>query len=117
MLLPVFVLVGLLTIALAIPMALRKVPPNGLYGLRVRATMADESVWYEANARSGRDLIVVGSLFVVVSVVLSRLGLSETTYSSVCGAVLGIALVVAALRGWLLAEKLLRGRPSGPGSR
>ena len=35
MLLPVFTLVGLLIVAMAIPMVLRKVPPNGLYGLRV----------------------------------------------------------------------------------
>jgi uncharacterized membrane protein len=112
--LPVFLFVGLLTIAMAIPMVLRKVPPNGLYGLRVRATIADPVVWYEANARSGRELILVGTAFVCLSVVLSRLGLSEAAYSTACGVFLVVTLVVVAIRGWLLAERLLRDRPSGP---
>ena len=92
MILPVFMLVGLLTIALAIPRALRKGPPNGLYGLRVSATLADRGVWYEANARSGRELIVVGCAFVCVAWSLSRLGLSGATYSATCGAFLLVAL-------------------------
>ena len=42
----------------AIPLALRKVRPNVVYGFRTRATLADEGVWYEANAYFGRLLIV-----------------------------------------------------------
>ena len=48
----VFALTGLLLAGLAVPLMRRRVPPNGLYGLRVAATFADEEVWYEANARS-----------------------------------------------------------------
>jgi uncharacterized membrane protein len=61
---------GLLFIGISAPLALRRVPPNGWYGLRVPSTFADEWVWYEANAMSGRDLIVVG-----VMLVLAGLGL------------------------------------------
>jgi hypothetical protein len=61
-----FLLVGLflfgalVVIALALPLMQRRVPPNGLYGLRVSATLSDEWVWYEANAASGRDLLKLG---------------------------------------------------------
>jgi uncharacterized membrane protein len=42
----------------AIPLALRKVRPNVVYGYRTRATLSNEDVWYEANAHFGRGLIV-----------------------------------------------------------
>jgi len=46
-----------LLILLALPLALRKVPRNVAYGFRTRATMADDQIWFEANAHFGRGLI------------------------------------------------------------
>jgi uncharacterized membrane protein len=43
--------VGVVMVLLSLPMALRRVPPNHFYGLRVPATFADQWVWYEANDR------------------------------------------------------------------
>jgi uncharacterized membrane protein len=62
-----FTILGLsfVLILVAIPLALRKVGPNVVYGYRTRATLASEDVWYEANAYFGRSLIVaclLGSL-------------------------------------------------------
>jgi uncharacterized membrane protein len=47
---------------LAIPLWMRLVPPNVLYGVRTRATMADETLWYDVNAACGRDLAMAGAL-------------------------------------------------------
>ena len=71
---------GLLLVALAIPLMLRRVKPNDVYGLRVAATFADEWVWYEANALSGRDLMVLGVIQTSLAVVLPLLGAAETAY-------------------------------------
>jgi uncharacterized membrane protein len=49
---------SLVLILVAIPLALRKVRPNVVYGYRTRATLSDEDVWYDANAYFGRCLIV-----------------------------------------------------------
>jgi hypothetical protein len=46
-----------LLILVAIPLALRKVPRNVAYGFRTRATMADDEIWFKANAHFGRGLI------------------------------------------------------------
>jgi hypothetical protein len=46
-----------LLILVAIPLALRKVPRNVAYGFRTRATMANDDIWFEANAHFGRGLI------------------------------------------------------------
>jgi hypothetical protein len=53
---------GPLLFLLAIPLWMRMVPRNVLYGVRTRATMADEALWYDVNAACGRDLAVAGAL-------------------------------------------------------
>jgi hypothetical protein len=49
------------------PLMRRKVPPNRWYGIRLRSTLADERLWYAVNARSGRDLLVVGTTVVFLA--------------------------------------------------
>ncbi len=59
---------GLLTIlgcsvlmaVLAVPLMLRKVPRNRIYGFRSKATLRDDRMWYEANAFFGRGLFAAG---------------------------------------------------------
>jgi hypothetical protein len=47
-----------LFIVLAIPLILKKVPRNCLYGFRVKATMENDFVWYETNAYFGRGFLM-----------------------------------------------------------
>jgi uncharacterized membrane protein len=60
---------GLMIVALAVPLARRRVPPNRWYGIRLPSTLADEAMWYECNARAGRDLVVVGTLVTLLALV------------------------------------------------
>ena len=62
--------VGPVLILVAIPMILRWVPPNRLYGFRVWATLHNESVWYDANVLAGRHLLALGLLLVALDFVL-----------------------------------------------
>ncbi len=61
---------GLLLAGLSVPLILQKIPPNGLYGLRVRATMEDPRLWYKVNAYAGRRLLVVGLLTAFGAIIL-----------------------------------------------
>ncbi len=45
---------------LGLPLALRKVPPNGVYGFRTRTTLQGPSFGYPVNAFYGRCLLVAG---------------------------------------------------------
>jgi uncharacterized membrane protein len=65
---------ALLLIALAVPLRLRRVPPNRFYGVRTRATFADENTWYDVNARSGQDLLVAGVVSLAGIFVIDALG-------------------------------------------
>ncbi len=44
--------------ALNIPLVLRKVPPNAIYGFRTRRTLSDTKVWYPANVFAGWAMLV-----------------------------------------------------------
>jgi hypothetical protein len=55
-----FVFSDLLLTVLAVPMRMRKIPPNGWYGSRVKKTMENHDIWYPVNAYSGKWLLAVG---------------------------------------------------------
>jgi hypothetical protein len=57
---------AILLIAIAVPLWLRRIPPNLLYGVRFRSTLADDAVWYEINARAGRNLFGIGSGYLLL---------------------------------------------------
>lgn len=106
-----FIGTGVLLIALSIPLIRRRVRPNALYGLRVPATLSDEVVWYEANARSGRDLCILGCVQVLVAVVLAIVpGISLDTFVLVNTAVVAGGALIAAVLGWRRANHLLASR-------
>jgi hypothetical protein len=56
----VFLFSGLLLAVLSVPMIMGKIPPNGLYGFRVKKTMENPEIWYPINAYSGKWLLATG---------------------------------------------------------
>jgi len=66
---------GVLLAVCGVPMWLRKVPPNRVYGFRTPRTLSDREVWYEANAIAGRALFYGGLLTMVFGLVDYALGL------------------------------------------
>jgi len=115
----IFASVGTLFILLGFPLARRRVRPNGLYGLRTPATFVHEQVWYEANAVSGRDLMALGAMLIVLSLGLPYvLHLSGRGYVYVYTAFLLIGVLAVGVRGWRKADRLWRERrsPGGGGA-
>jgi uncharacterized membrane protein len=62
--------IGPVLVLLSIPLIFRWVPRNRFYGLRIPATCSNESVWYDANALSGRHLFLLGVFMVALEFVL-----------------------------------------------
>ena len=106
---------GLLLLLLGWPLARRRVRPNLLNGLRVRATLADERVWYDANAVTGKDSMLFGALFTAMALVLPRVGVVGGTYAAICLTVLGMGTVILMVRGWRFANRLGREHQDGLG--
>jgi uncharacterized membrane protein len=54
---------------MALPLALRLVGPNRVYGFRTKATLSDRDVWFSANAFAGWALFlaaIVGATLVTL---------------------------------------------------
>ena len=108
---------GCVIIALAIPLLLRRVPPNHFYGLRIPATLQDEQVWYAANAASGRDMLVLGLLVLLMAVVRPWFAWRADTYLLGWSMAVAVGMIVLAFVGWARANRMLRERQREPGPR
>ena len=102
-----------LFVALSIPLILRKVPPNHVYGYRTRATLSADALWYEANAYFGRRFVAASVLAAVTAVALYLWGgVSPGVYLKVSTALLIAPVAVAGLlttrfvRCWLAGDRL-----------
>jgi uncharacterized BrkB/YihY/UPF0761 family membrane protein len=69
-LLALYAFSGLLLAGLSVPLILHKIPPNGLYGFRVRSTLENPQLWYKVNAFAGRRFLVVGLVTAVGVIIL-----------------------------------------------
>jgi hypothetical protein len=49
-----------LTALLSVPLILRKVPMNRVYGIRIRKAFVSQQNWYEINAYGGKLLLIFG---------------------------------------------------------
>jgi len=107
---------GVVFVGLGIPLAQKRVAPNHWYGLRVPATLADETIWYEANARTGKDLLwlagivlfVGGLIYVVEMPVWFEILI---WFIVVMGGVIGMLV-----RNWRFANQLLEASKSSAGN-
>jgi uncharacterized membrane protein len=87
---------GLLLIAAGIPLWLRRVPRNALYGVRFASTLSDDQIWYEINARCGRDLVGIGAGYLVLLAAALLFGRSWSIAFRLLGPtlILVVALIV-----------------------
>ena len=55
---------------ISIPLILRVVPPNGIYGFRTASTQSNSAIWYPANAFMGWALLVAAAISATVLLIL-----------------------------------------------
>lgn len=82
----------------SLPLVFRKVPRNGFYGYRTRATLGSDFVWYEANAYFGWRFLIASAVTCIAAVFLYRSGALESgTYLRASFALLIAPVLLAAL--------------------
>ncbi|NTV37014.1 MAG: SdpI family protein [Anaerolineaceae bacterium] len=97
---------GILLSALSIPLILRKIKPNGLYGFRVKQTLEDPTLWYAVNTYAGKRLFVAGICTSFTAAILYLVpGLSLDAYALACLAVTFIVLVIGITQSVLFMKK------------
>ena len=104
-----YIPMGVLFVAIGVPLMRRKIAPNSLYGFRVRRTLEDPEVWYDANEFTGRCLIWLG-----IGLILSSLALyfvpdiSPVAYVTACGVILLVGVAVSVLLSFRHLNRITR---------
>ena len=94
-LLGMFIVTGMLLAGLSIPMILKRIKPNGLYGFRVKQTLENPDIWYPVNSYSGKWLLATGIFQICAAIMLYFIpAISLDQYSL---AVLGIFVLAFAI--------------------
>jgi hypothetical protein len=100
---------GLLTASLAVPLMRRKVGPNALYGFRVRRTLEDPAIWYDANAFAGRCLFYVGIGTGLACLALYGIpAVDPIAYAVACPTILLVGLAVGLVLSFRHLDHLTR---------
>lgn len=95
---------------IALPLILRKVPPNPVYGYRTRAILSNDTLWYDVNAYFGVRLFVVSILSACLAVAIDAWrGIPPDIYLTVSIVLLAAPVTVAGL----LTTRFVRA--AGPG--
>ncbi len=100
---------GVLLMALSLPLLWEKIPPNGLYGFRVKATLENPRIWYAANKYAAKRMLVAGAVFVVAAVILYFIpGIGVDTYSLGCLFLFAVPFVIGLLQSLRHVKSLAR---------
>jgi|GEM_PF-3155310 len=62
----------LLLVVIGLPMALKLVPPKGIYGIRTPETLANAAMWHMSNIRAGVTGIVAGLASTILNVIVAN---------------------------------------------
>lgn len=101
--------IGVLLIAIGVPLLLGKIGRNKIYGYRIPRTLSDDRIWYPVNALTGLWMIWAGLLAAVIGVLLVLLRNREEAAQLVLG--IGVPALLVCLgagiyKGWQLARRI-----------
>ena len=97
-------LIGAGVIAVAsIPMALKMVPPNRLYGFRTPSTLSNQALWYRANTFAGWALLIASVASIALNVGAHRGALSGVAYGVV---IFVLPLVIAVVASFIYLHRI-----------
>jgi uncharacterized membrane protein len=108
-LLALYVCSGMLLCCLSIPLIRSRVPPNGVYGFRVPATLRSPELWYPANRCAGKWLLMAGAVVTLVAGLLYLVpGISLDGYAMAELVVVVVTLTAAVTASLLCLRALQR---------
>lgn len=102
--------IGAVSIVLGIPLFLKRIAPNGMYGYRTIKTLGDPAIWYQANRYCGRAMIYAGVITLAGALVLmafSRFSSLSPKHMTIAAITLEIGpLCIALLFSYIYVSKL-----------
>ena len=103
----IYLVVGILFIAISIPLIKRKVKINNWYGVRLPQTMKNEKIWYAVNEKSGKHLFAFGTAIILFSILFYIGNFFSSTVSFVIMTVLIlIDTIIIVIKASSISNKL-----------
>lgn len=94
---------GVIIFVMSLPLMLRKVPMNQVYGIRIRAAFESEQRWYAINAYGGRQLAIWSLLLIAAGVTgffIAPAHFKMFAYGSLLAAILAITMPLLMILRW-----------------
>ena len=103
-----YLAIGLLLIAISIPLIKGKVRPNAFYGFRMPQTLNNPEVWYPVNAHAGKRMAVSGMITLLAAVGFYFVpGIDVDTYAWACLAAFALPFGVGMVQSWRYMKSLV----------
>lgn len=97
-------LVGAGVIAIvSIPLILKVVPRNSLYGFRTRSTLSNDEVWFRANHFAGWALLVAAAVSAILLIVIPGEARPSAAYDT---ALFALPLIVAVVASFVYLRRI-----------
>jgi uncharacterized membrane protein len=96
--------IAILIAALSIPLVMRKVPMNRVYGIRFPQSFKSKAAWYEINEYGGKALLIAALLILLFGIF--GLILKPHNYSLVGTVVLVVSVIAACLTSYIKARQV-----------
>lgn len=97
---------GLVVLIMSIPLVRGKVRMNPVFGARVARSFESEGNWDRINRYGGRQLMIWGTILVLIGIICLVLDLGSSPEITILLAFAPLLLLVPAIRTVLYAKKL-----------
>jgi hypothetical protein len=98
---------GVLLVVLSIPLMLKKIPPNPIYGFRVSQTLENSETWYAVNQYAARRLVFTGASTVMAAIGLYFIpSITVDGYALACLAVFAVVFITGLVQSFRYLRSL-----------
>jgi hypothetical protein len=100
------ILVGVLIIAVCIPLLKDKIEMNRWYGIRFKKSYESKENWYKINRYGAQRMILWSVLIVVIGIMAFFVPIGSKVIFLLIISSAPIILIIPAIESWLFAKKL-----------
>ena len=100
------IFIGVITIALCIPLLTDKIPMNRWYGIRFRKSYESEEDWYRINRYGAQRMILWSVIIIVIGLLALFVPLSSKGVLQLVMFCAPLILFIPVIESWLYARKL-----------
>jgi hypothetical protein len=100
------IFVGVLIIAVSIPLQKNKIRMNCWYGMRFRRSFESDENWYKINRYGARRMIQWSIVIIVIGILTFLLPLETTKSLRLALRYAPLVLIIPVIETWLFAKKL-----------